>query len=125
MAPSQTAQYSVNPPQQYTWRPVDGDAVVVSLYRHPGPANQRRCVVDGKTVGYVWQRNVNGYRTVWSYRLEGDTLGIVRGSCRDRDEAVSRLMWAVRAVKAADEATTATVTTFDGSGPAVCGNTGQ
>ncbi len=108
-------------PTQYTWRPVDGAPVVVSLYRHPGPANQRRCVVDGATVGYVWQRNVSGFRTVWSYRLEGDTLGIVRGSCRDRDEAVSRLMWAVRA--AAE--TVATPERQDGSGPAVCGNTGQ
>jgi hypothetical protein len=44
----------------------------------------------------------------------------VRGSCRDRDEAVSRLMFAVRAAGSA-----ATVTTHDGSGPAVCGNTGQ
>lgn len=81
----------------YTWHPVDGAAVTVSLYRHPGLANQRRCVVDGKTVGYVWQRNVYGFKTVWSYRFESDTLGIVRGSCRDRDEAVSRLMFAARA----------------------------
>jgi hypothetical protein len=110
-------------PTTFTWHPIDGDAVVVSLYRHPGPANQRRCVVDGKTVGYVWQRNVNGYRAVWSYRLEADTLGMVRGSCRDRDEAVSRLMFAVRATETATAA--ATVTTFDGSGPVVCGNTGQ
>ena len=110
-------------PATFIWHPIDGDAVVVSLYRHPGPANQRRCVVDGKTVGYVWQRNVNGYRAVWSYRLEADTLGMVRGSCRDRDEAVSRLMFSVRAAETAGSA--ATVTTFDGSGPAVCGNTGQ
>lgn len=108
------------PVPTFTWHPIDGAPVVVSLYRHPGPANQRRCVVDSKTVGYVWQRNVNGYRAVWSYRLEADTLGMVRGSCRDRDEAVSRLMFASRAVVSA-----ATVTTFDGSGPAVCGNTGQ
>ena len=81
----------------YTWHPVDGAAVTVSLYRHPGLANQRRCVVDGKSVGYVWQRNVCGFKTIWSYRFESDTLGIVRGSCRDRDEAVSRLMFAARA----------------------------
>lgn len=111
-------------PATFIWHPIDGDAVVVSLYRHPGPANQRRCVVDGKTVGYVWQRNVSGYRAVWSYRLEADTLGMVRGSCRDRDEAVSRLMFAVR-VAAVAAGSAATVTTFDGSGPAVCGNTGQ
>ena len=110
-------------PATFIWHPIDGDAVVVSLYRHPGPANQRRCVVDGKTVGYVWQRNVNGYRAVWSYRLEADTLGMVRGSCRDRDEAVSRLMFASRAAKTM--ATVATTTSHDGSGPAVCGNTGQ
>jgi len=109
-------------PTTFTWHPIDGDAVVVSLYRRPGLANQRRCVVDGATVGYVWQRNVYGFRTVWSYRLEADTLGIVRGSCRDRDEAVSRLMFAVRA--AAETAAT-TTTTHDGSGSAVCGNTGQ
>ena len=109
-------------PVTFTWHPIDGDAVVVSLYRHPGPANQRRCVVDGETVGYVWQRNVNGYRTVWSYRLESDTLGMVRGSCRDRDEAVSRLMFTVRAAGAGSAAT---MTTHDGSRPAVCGNTGQ
>lgn len=114
---------TVAQPTTFTWHPLDGTPVVVSLYRHPGPANQRRCVVDGKTVGYVWQRNVNGYRAVWSYRLEADTLGMVRGSCRDRDEAVSRLMFAVRATETATA--TATVTTFDGSGPAVCGNTGQ
>lgn len=114
---------TVTQPATFIWHPIDGDAVVVSLYRHPGPANQRRCVVDGKTVGYVWQRNVNGYRAVWSFRLETDTPGIVRGSCRDRDEAVSRLMFAVRAAETATA--TATVTTFDGSGPAVCGNTGQ
>ena len=108
------------PTATFTWHPIDGSPVVVSLYRHPGPANQRRCVVDSKTVGYVWQRNVNGYRAVWSYRLEADTLGMVRGSCRDRDEAVSRLMFASRAVVSA-----AAVTTIDGSGPAVCGNTGQ
>lgn len=83
-------------PTQYTWRPVDGAPVVVSLYRHPGPANQRRCVVDGATVGYVWQRNVSGFRTVWSYRHAEDTLGIMRGSCRDRDEALSRLMFEAR-----------------------------
>lgn len=107
----------------FTWRPVDGAPIVVSLYRHPGPANQRRCVVDGKTVGYVWQRNVSGYRAVWSYRLEADTLGMVRGSCRDRDEAVSRLMWAVRA--AAGASAGSATERQDGSGPAVCGNTGQ
>lgn len=33
---------------------------------------------------------------VWSYRFEGDTLGIVRGSCRDRAEAVGRLMFDAR-----------------------------
>ena len=115
---------TVTQPATFPWHPIDGAPVVVSLYRHPGPANQRRCVVDGKTVGYVWQRNVNGYRTVWSYRLEADTLGMVRGSCRDRDEAVSRLMFAVR-VAAVAAGSAATVTTFDGSGPAVCGNTGQ
>ena len=114
---------TVAQPTTFTWHPIDGSPVVVSLYRHPGPANQRRCVVDGKTVGYVWQRNVNGYRAVWSYRLESDTLGVMRGSCRDRDEAVSRLMFAVRAAGLAG--TTAAVTTLDGSGPAVCGNTGQ
>lgn len=109
-------------PTTFTWHPIDGDAVVVSLYRRPGLANQRRCVVDGKTVGYVWQRNVNGYRAVWSYRLEADTLGMVRGSCRDRDEAVSRLMFSVRAAETAGSASTERQ---DGSGPAVCGNTGQ
>lgn len=114
---------TATPTATFTWHPIDGSPVVVSLYRHSGAANQRRCVVDGKTVGYVWQRNVNGYRAVWSYRLESDTLGVMRGSCRDRDEAVSRLMFAVRAAGSAG--TTAPVTTFDGSGPAVCGNTGQ
>ncbi len=83
-------------PATFIWHPIDGTPVIVSLYRHPGAANQRRCVVDGKTVGYVWQRNVNGYRAVWSYRLESDTLGVMRGSCRDRDEALSRLMFEAR-----------------------------
>ena len=92
---------TVTQPATFTWHPIDGAPVVVSLYRHPGPANQRRCVAADKTVGYVWQRNVNGYRAVWSFRLETDTPGIVRGSCRDRDEAVSRLMFAVRAAEMA------------------------
>ena len=113
---------TVTQPATFTWHPIDGAPVVVSLYRHPGPANQRRCVVDGKTIGYVWQRNVNGYRAVWSFRLETDTPGIVRGSCRDRDEAVSRLMFSVRAAETAGSASTERQ---DGSGPAVCGNTGQ
>lgn len=80
----------------YTWHPVDGAAVTVSLYRHPGLANQVRCLVAGKVIGCVWQRSVGGFHLVWSYRFENDTLGIVRGSCRDRAEAVGRLMFDAR-----------------------------
>lgn len=80
----------------YTWHPVDGAAVTVSLYRHPGLANQVRCLVAGKVIGCVWQRSVGGFHLVWSYRFENDTLGIVRGSCRDRAEAIGRLMFDAR-----------------------------
>lgn len=107
----------------FTWHPIDGAAVKVELHKHPGAANQSRVVLADKTIGFVWQRSVAGFKTVWSYRHAEDTLGIMRGSCRDRDEALSRLMFAVRAAGLAG--TTAAVTTFDGSGPVVCGNTCQ
>jgi len=104
-------------PTTHIWHPVDGKPVTVELYKQLGLANLRRCVVDGKTIGYVWQRSIGGFSLVWSYRHEGDTLGIVRGSCRDRAEAVGRLMFDARdrgmlgagvttsAAAAADEAT--------------------
>ncbi len=76
----------------FTWHPIDGAAVKVELHKHPGAANQSRVVLADKTIGFVWQRSVAGFKTVWSYRHAEDTLGIMRGSCRDRDEALSRLM---------------------------------
>lgn len=83
-------------PTTHIWHPVGGNPVTVELYKQLGLANLRRCVVDGKTIGYVWQRSIGGFSLVWGYRHEGDTLGIVRGSCRDRAEAVGRLMFDAR-----------------------------
>ncbi|TXH47399.1 MAG: hypothetical protein E6Q97_27265 [Desulfurellales bacterium] len=80
----------------FTWHPIDGAAVKVELHKHPGAANQSRVVLVDKTIGFVWQRSVAGFKTVWSYRHAEDTLGIMRGSCRDRDEALSRLMFEAR-----------------------------
>lgn len=80
----------------FTWHPIDGAAVKVELHKHPGAANQSRVVLADKTIGFVWQRSVAGFKTVWSYRHAEDTLGIMRGSCRDRDEALSRLMFEAR-----------------------------
>lgn len=104
-------------PTTHIWHPVDGKPVNVELHKQLGLANLRRCVVDGKTIGYVWQRSISSFCLVWSYRFESDTLGIIRGSCRDRAEAVGRLMFDARvrgllvaaaaaaAATAADEAT--------------------
>lgn len=83
-------------PTTHIWHPVDGKPVTVELHKQLGLANLRRCVVDGKTIGYVWQRSVGSFCLVWSYRFESDTLGIVRGSCRDRAEAIGRLMFDAR-----------------------------
>ena len=83
-------------PTTHIWHPVGGKPVTVELHKQLGLANLRRCVVDGKTIGYVWQRSTGGFCLVWSYRFEGDTLGIIRGSCRDRAEAVGRLMFDAR-----------------------------
>ena len=80
----------------FIWHPLDGTPVNIELHKHPGLANQVRCLVVGKVIGCVWQRSVGGFHLVWSYRFENDTLGIVRGSCRDRAEAIGRLMFDAR-----------------------------
>lgn len=80
----------------FIWHPLDSTPVNIELHKHPGLANQVRCLVVGEVIGYVWQRSVGGFHLVWSYRFENDTLGIVRGSCRDRAEAIGRLMFDAR-----------------------------
>lgn len=81
-----------------TWSPLGGKEVVVELHRVAGAANQLRVDVDGKAVGYVWLRNVGMVARVYSYRFADDAASKVRGSCRDREEAVSRLMFDLRAM---------------------------
>ena len=80
----------------FIWHPLDSTPVNIELHKHPGAANQVRCLVAGKVIGCVWQRSVGSFHLVWSYRFENDTLGIVRGSCRDRAEAIGRLMFDAR-----------------------------
>ena len=95
----------------FCWHPLDGAPVNIGLHKHPGAANQVRCLVNKKIIGYVWQRSVGGFHLVWSYRFEIDKLGIIRGSCGDRAEAIGRLMFDARdrrllgSVSAVDEVT--------------------
>lgn len=80
------------------WLPVEGKGIEVELHRVAGAANQLRADVDGKAVGYVWLRSVGTVARVYSYRFADDAASRVRGSCRDREEAVSRLMFDLRAM---------------------------
>lgn len=80
------------------WRPVDGKEVEVELHPVAGGAKLIRAEVGGVTVGYVWLRNAGPALRVYSYRFADDVSFKVRGSCRDRTEAVSQMMFDLRSV---------------------------